>query len=240
MKLGILETGAPPRALMPRYGDYPRMFRRLLGDAYDYRTYDVAAGALPERPTDCEAYVITGSPAGVYDDAPWISRLKGFLVAARGEAALVGICFGHQIMAEAFGGRVIKSPKGWGVGLHEYRVRRREGWMDGAKTIRAAASHQDQVVEAPPGAEVVAASDFTPFGMLAYRDQPAISLQLHPEFEPAYSVALIEGRSGERIPRDLALEAVRSLEMPDDSPRLAEWIRRFLAAHTPATASRST
>ena len=91
---------------------------------------------------------------------------------------MVGVCLGHQLMAQAFGGRVIKSPKGWGVGENEYRVMGREPWMDGVtETIRLPASHQDQVVDAPPGAEVWVASDFTPFAGLIYRDDRAISIQ---------------------------------------------------------------
>lgn len=230
MKLGILETGAPPEPLARTYGDYPAMFRALLGEgAYDYVTFDVAAGVLPAHPQVCEAYVVTGASAGVYDPLPWIAPLKGFLVEAKGKAALVGVCFGHQVMAEAFGGRVEKSEKGWGVGLQTYQVRRREPWMEDVAAFALPGSHQDQVVEPPPGAEVVAASDFTPFGMLAWRDQPAISLQLHPEFQPAYAKALIEARRGPRYTDAQADAAIATYDAPDDRARAAEWIRRFLA-----------
>lgn len=232
MKLGILETGAPPRTLAPRFGDYPAMFRRLLGEgAYDYTTFKVAEGELPTSPQACDAYLVTGAAAGVYDPLPWIGELKDFLRAAKGRAPLVGVCFGHQVMAEAFGGRVIKSPKGWGVGLQAYDVRGREPWMDAADPIRVAGSHQDQVVELPPQAEVLAGSEFSPFGMLAYRDQPAISIQLHPEFEPAYATALIEARR-ERYAPEVAEQAVRSLQQPNDNARVGDWIRGFLAEKT--------
>lgn len=228
MKLGILKTGAPPKDASG-FGGYPDMFRRLLGeDAYDYAVFDVEAGGLPASPTAAEAWLVTGSSAGVYDPLPWIEALKDFLRAARGQAPLVGVCFGHQVMAEAFGGRVIKSPKGWGVGEQTYRVLRREPWMDGAGEIRLPGSHQDQVVEAPPGAEVIAASDFTPFGALAYRDQPAISIQLHPEFEPAYAIALIEARRGSRYSDAEADRAIASYGAPDDRARVGGWIRNFL------------
>lgn len=230
MRLGVLETGRPPRSLQPQFGDYPAMFRTLLGEAaFDYATFQVFDGELPDRPDACDAYLVTGSAAGVYDPLDWIVALKGFLQAAKGRAPLVGICFGHQVMAEAFGGRVIKSPKGWGIGLHEYQVVRREPWMDTADPIHVAASHQDQVVEPPPGAEVVAASGFCPFGMLVYRDQPAISLQLHPEFERGFAEALMEGRRGEIYPPAEVARARASLEAPDDRARVAGWIRRFLA-----------
>jgi GMP synthase-like glutamine amidotransferase len=232
MRLGILKTGAPPKGL-ERYGDYPQMFRRLLGeDAYDYSVFAADEGELPASPEACEAWLVTGSACGAYDDLPWIAALMSFLRAAKGRAALVGVCFGHQVMAEAFGGRVIKSPKGWGIGEQAYRVLRREPWMDEAAEIRLPGSHQDQVVEAPPGADVVAGSDFTPIGALAWRDQPAISLQLHPEFEPAYAIALIENRRGSRFGDEVADRAIASYQAPDDRARVAGWIRNFLAGAT--------
>jgi GMP synthase-like glutamine amidotransferase len=232
VRLGLLKTGAPPKEAA-QFGTYPEMFRRLLGeDAYDYVEYAVDSGELPGQVADCQAYLVTGSACGVYDPIPWIDELKRFLNAARGRAALVGICFGHQVMAEAFGGKVIKSPKGWGVGAHAYEVRVQEPWMDGAARIRLAASHQDQVVAPPPAAEVAASSDFCAFGALAYRDQPAISLQLHPEFEPAYAAALIESRRGSRFSDEAADRALASLKEPLDRERVAGWIRNFLAGAT--------
>ena len=228
MKLAVLETGAPPQPLQARFGDYPQMFRDLLGEGFDWTSYDVQAGRWPTAPEDHDGYVITGSAAGVYEAEPWIGRLMDFLREARGRTRLVGVCFGHQAMAQAFGGRVIKSPKGWGIGLHAYQVKRREPWMDDAAQIAIPASHQDQVVEPPPGAEVIAASDFSPFGMLAWRDQPAISIQLHPEFAPAYAAALIENRRGTRYTDAQADAALATLRAPNDGQRVGGWIRRFL------------
>ena len=228
MKIAVLETGAPPEALRPRFGDYPAMFRGLLGDGYDWSSYDVRAGRWPAAPEDHDAHLVTGSAAGVYDGDPWIDSLMGFLRQAKGRARLVGVCFGHQAMAEAFGGRVIKSPRGWGVGLHEYRVRAHERWMDPVDRIAAPASHQDQVVELPDGARVVAASEFSPFGMLAYDDHPAISIQLHPEFDPAYAAALVESRRGTRYTNEQADAAIASLGRPYDRSRIGAWIDRFL------------
>jgi GMP synthase-like glutamine amidotransferase len=233
LRIGILKTGRPPKPAIAQFGDYPAMFRRLLGeDRYEWRTYEVDEGELPESPTEQDGYVVTGSACGVYDPEPWIARAKDFLNDAKGQAALVGVCFGHQLMAEAFGGKVIKSPKGWGVGEHEYEVLRRKSWMDDAPAIRLPASHQDQVVELPPGAEIVAASEFTPMGALAWTDHPSISIQLHPEFEPAYAIALIEHRRGDRYTQEQADAAIHAYGRPDDRGRVGGWIRNFLKGAT--------
>jgi GMP synthase-like glutamine amidotransferase len=228
MKLAILEAGAPPPALEERFGRYPAMFEALLG--LEARSYDVEAGALPPDIGRHDAYLVTGSAAGVYDDLPWIPKLVTFLRAAKGRARLVGICFGHQVMAEAFGGRVEKSAKGWGVGLHSYPIVRHEGWMDPVPLVAAPASHQDQVVAAPPDAELTASSLFTPYAGFAWPGQGAISFQFHPEMSPEFAAALYESRR-DRLPD--ADAAIASLNGPNDSQRIGDWIRRFLLSPSP-------
>lgn len=226
-RIAILETGAPPQALAQVYGDYPTMFRNMLGDGFSTETFEVQAGALPD-PGQFAGAIITGSAAGVYEDHPWIPPLLDWIRMAKGRLRLVGICFGHQAITEALGGRVEKSERGWGVGLHRYEVLAAEPWMQPPATeVAIPVSHQDQVVAAPPGARVVLASAFTPWGGLAW-DRDAVSFQCHPEFSPAYGSALVEGRAG-RIPADVAAGALASLRGPDDRDVLAEWIRRFLA-----------
>jgi len=225
MTLAILEAGAPPDALIPEFGRYPDMVRELLD--LDAPSFDVAAGELPAQVEDHGAYLITGSPAGVYEELPWISRLATFLKLARGRSKLVGICFGHQIMAQAFGGHVEKSERGWGVGLQTYPIVRREPWMDNVSLVSVPASHQDQVVLQPPDTDVLASSLFTPYAALAWRDGSAISFQFHPEFSPDYARALIEARRDRLDDPDAALA---SLDAPNDNERVGDWIRRFLNA----------
>jgi len=224
MTVGILECGAPPAELRTQFSPYGAMVQRLLGPGRDAVTFDAAGGVLPANPMACDAYVLTGSPAGVYDGLPWIAPLIAFLREARGRAKLVGICFGHQAMAEAFGGSVVKSPNGWGIGLQRYEVTHRAPWMDDVAHVDVPASHQDQVVVRPPGARVIAASAFTPYAGLDYGD--AISFQFHPEFTAAFGTALIEAR------RDrygaLAGPALASYSQPDDCARVGRWISRFL------------
>lgn len=222
MKLAILETGKPPGDLAATFGDYPAMFEGLLG--IDADSFDVEAGALPIDPAAYDAYLVTGSPAGVYEPLPWIAELARFIRAAKSRK-LVGICFGHQIMAHALGGHVEKSARGWGAGLHCYPIVHVEPWMDAGPTVSIPASHQDQVVMQPPDTDVIASSLFTPYAALAWRDRPAISFQGHPEFAPAYAKALIEARY-DRVPDPQA--AIASLDAPNDNRRVGDWIRRFL------------
>jgi len=224
MKLAILETGRPPGDLATHFGDYPAMVRAMLGEGFDIETFDAASGKLPPSPADHAAYLITGSPAGVYDPLPWIAPLCDFVRAAT-HSKIVGICFGHQLMAQALGGRVEKSVKGWGTGLQHYAIDKVEPWMESVPSIAVPASHQDQIVIQPPHTELIASSPFTPFAALAWTDRPAISFQFHPEFTPAYAKALIALRRASLPNSDAALA---SLDAPNDSARVADWIRRFL------------
>jgi GMP synthase-like glutamine amidotransferase len=224
MKLAILETGFPPADLVSSFGDYPTMFEQLLGPGFEVETFDAQAGKLPADPAAHGAYLVTGSPAGVYDPLPWIAPLMEFIRAAK-DRPMVGVCFGHQVMAQALGGQVIKSPKGWGAGLHSYDVVRPQPWTNGERKVAIPASHQDQVVVQPPASEVVAKSDFTPFAALAWTDRPAISFQFHPEFSVAYAKALIEKRYDRVNAPDAALA---SLDAPNDNDRVGAWIRTFL------------
>lgn len=226
--LGILETGSPPRRFNGRFGSYGQMFRDLLGPSYEYRNFDVKRGELPTEATRCDAYLITGSAAGVYDSDEWIARLKSFVQEASGSAPMIGVCFGHQVMAEAYGGRVIKSPQGWGIGVHTYQVQQRAPWMDASASVAVPVSHQDQVVALPSDAQVLAGSEFTPYGVVAYPERRAISVQFHPEFAPEYAHALIDLRRGTVFSEPLADAAIASLRGPNDRERVAEWFRRFL------------
>jgi len=233
MKLTIVETGLAPAAIRDRFPDYPEMFRRMFegaGAGLTCETVSVARGQGLPDPAGLEAVLYTGSPAGVYDDEPWISPLMDFIRAgAQAKLPQVGICFGHQIMAEALGGKVEKSTKGWGVGRHTYDIGATPGWAGVApEAMRIAVSHQDQVVVKPPGADIVACSAFTEFAGLSYQDFPGLSFQCHPEFDPEFSAALYSARRGVSLSEETADAAIASLDGACDRRFLAQWIVSFL------------
>jgi len=238
MLIGILQTGDVPEALAPRYGEYAPMFETWLGPAdpgLAFRAYAAHNGALPAGPAECDAWLITGSKHGVYDDLPWIEPLKAFLRAARGAGRpIVGVCFGHQILAEALGGRAVKSAKGWGAGVHDYQVVCRPGWMNGGPDSFAIhAMHQDQVTAIPDDATVLATSPFCEYAMLAYGDPQApdaISIQPHPEFNADYARELVEMRSGVAIPVDRSAVALESFGRAVNQRDFARWCVAFLRA----------
>ena len=229
MRIAILEAGFPPAPLRERFGTYGGMLAALIGDGFEPTLFNAQTGPLPADPAAFGGIVVTGSSAGIDDDLPWIAPLSSFLRLARGRTKLVGICFGHQLMAQAFGGRAERSDKGWGLGLHRYEVTERCGWMGeaDAPSIAVAVSHQDQVTALPPGARVIGGSPFTPFGMLAY-DAMSISFQCHPEFAPPYAKALLAHRHTARLLPPEFERLAASLDEPDDRQTVGRWIATFL------------
>lgn len=236
MNLTIVQTGDVPLSLRDSFGPYPKMFERMLeqaGAGFSYAVVRAHDGEPLPDPATMGGILITGSAAGVYDPFPWLEPLRAFIRDAYGKRTpMLGICFGHQIMADALGGDVRKSEKGWGLGRHSYGVRSKPGFMAGAPSALAiACSHQDQVIVPPAEAEVILASDFTPNAGLFYRNGAALSFQPHPEFADDYTVALAELRRG-KAPDALVDEAVASVSKASDSGTVAEYIARFLGGAT--------
>jgi GMP synthase-like glutamine amidotransferase len=231
MKLTILQTGEVPQPLRPRFGPYPAMFRRMfeeVGADFAIEAVPVHEGAPFPDPAQLEAVIVPGSAAGVYDDLPWMEPLRGFIRAAyAARTPMLGICFGHQAMADALGGDVRKSEKGWGLGRHVYRVEGRPDYLgDAPEALAVACSHQDQVIAPPAEAEVILASAFTPNAGLAYRNGAALSFQPHPEFADDYAAALAELRRG-KAPDDVIDTALASMADPSHSREVAGYIAAF-------------
>lgn len=232
MKVTIIETGRAPGRLSEDFPRYPRMFEALLSAAdaeLRFETVSLVEGeALPDAAA-CEGVLITGSPAGVYDATPWMEPLRRFVRAAFAvETPMVGVCFGHQIIADAMGGDVRKSEKGWGVGRHTYQLLQHRPWMAGAgASVSLAVSHQDQVITPPEGAVTLARSAHTEHAMLAYTQAPVMSLQGHPEFEDDFVAALYAARRG-RLSDAQVDGAIASLGRAHDNARVGQWMASFL------------
>lgn len=222
MKLGILEPGQTPPALRARHGLYDAMFRRLFaGRGFDYDVYRIEDGALPEDVHSADAWLVTGSRHAAYEPHPWIAPLEAFLRAAyAAHVPILGVCFGHQILAQALGGKVEKYAGGWSVGPQEYR-------FEGASApLRLLAFHQDQVVAPPPEARVVGESDFCRNAALVYGDR-AFSVQPHPEFDRPFVEDLLEARRDALSPAQIDAARARD-DWPLDSARIAERMAAFL------------
>jgi len=233
MKVTILEAGRAPGRLSEDYPRYPEMFASLLSkvdESLRFETIALVDGAAPPDPAQCEAIVITGSPSGVYDQTPWMDPLRAFVREAfAAKTPVVGVCFGHQIIADALGGDVRKSPKGWGVGRHTYQITSRRPWMNEVgDTVSLSVSHQDQVLAPPSGAITLASSAHTDHAMLAYDNAPVISIQGHPEFNDAFVSALWSARRGKALSDDQVDAALESLAHPEDNSLVGEWMVRFL------------
>ncbi|MCH1924210.1 gamma-glutamyl-gamma-aminobutyrate hydrolase family protein [Shewanella sp. C32] len=230
MKLTIIEVGAAPQALRSRFGSLPDMFKRMLSShnpAMDYEVVSLINGQPVPKLEHIQALFITGSSYSAYDDIPWRPALEELIRAAYAQCTpMVGVCFGHQIIAQALGGTVEKVDRGWGLGRHIYQVAPNNSLID-APEVAIACSHQDQVVAAPAEADVLLSSAFTPYAGLIYHNGNTLTLQPHPEFEVEYAYALCEMRQG--IATDQVVqESKASLEQPLDGELVGRVITRFL------------
>lgn len=223
MLIGILQTGQSPDVLIEASGDYPDMFMRLLGDqGLTFRTYRVLDMQFPASVAECDGWLITGSRFGVYEDHAFIPPLEAFIREAYAKAVpMVGICFGHQIIAQALGGRVEKFAGGWSVGPTEYDF--------GGRSIRLNAWHQDQVVEKPAVAEVAGCNDFCQNAALVYGDR-IFTVQAHPEFRSEFVDGLMKTRGKGVVPDALMAKAGARLDLPLDDQILARQIADFFKA----------
>jgi GMP synthase-like glutamine amidotransferase len=221
--IGIIETGAPPPAAQRTHGSYVDMFQRALGPHFTYSTYDARANALPNlRDGTASGFLITGSASGVADPDAWIQGLGDWLRALDADIPLVGICFGHQLMAEIAGGKVARAVEGWSVGLQSYLT------TDESEIVLPAA-HRDHVVRIPRGARVIARNESCPVAALHYSNRRAISFQAHPEFSRDYAWSVVERCEAKGLIDEAKACAGRaSFELVDDCATIIGAIRHFL------------
>ncbi|MBK1664842.1 glutamine amidotransferase [Rhodospirillum rubrum] len=238
MSIGILETGRPAPALASRHGDYVEMAAGLLAAGAvppppTVARFAVIDGEFPDSATRCDAWVVTGSRHSATEEAPWMLRLEALLrEAVAAGRPVIGLCFGHQILAKALGGRVEPSPFGWQLGLQDYRVIDAPDWLaDLGPTIGLNAIHQDHVSVAPPGASLLATAPHCPNAALVY-GKAAISFQGHPEFTRDFERDLLALYGGDTLPADRAGQALAAMEgggLTADALTIADALRRFIA-----------
>lgn len=234
MKIGILKTDNVRPELANTFGEYPDMFQALLKDvdsALTFSVYDVERGEYPKHLDEAEAYLITGSKASAYEELDWVRKLADFTCELHLQRKkLIGICFGHQVVMQALGGKVEKSTKGWGVGVHAAHFTELPSWHDqGEERFHLLVSHQDQVIQPPPEARIWAGSDFCPNAVCQIGEH-ILTFQGHPEFIKDYAKSLLHVRR-ETIGEDKYQKAMASLGVPLDRKRVAGWLVNFLTTH---------
>ena len=232
MKIGILNADAVKPEFAVEFGEYPDMFADLLlavESDLELVTYEVVHGEYPADLDEVDAYIITGSKLSVYDDVPWVKQLKDFVVQLHAaKKTLVGICFGHQMVAEALGGKSSPADAGWCVGVHTIEptmYAAAYGLSDSA--IRLRSNHKDQVTKLPSGAKVLASTETCPIASMGLGEH-ILTFQAHPEFSEGYARALLNMRR-EIFGEELYQSAITSLETETDNPCVARHIVDFVS-----------
>ncbi len=227
LHIGILQTDSVLEHLQPVHGDYPSMFMDLFleQDPQIKFTNYVVQEVMPEA-VECDAYIVTGSRLSVYDDEPWIFELAEFIACALNQQKkLIGICFGHQLMAHFFGGLVAPAPAGWAVGIHTSQVETRS-WMEGGgQDLNLLSSHKDQVQQLPEYAQLFASNDFCPLAGFTMHNQ-VITIQGHPEFNKNYAQALMTHRE-EVLGQRAYTQGIDSLSKETHSETFVRWALSF-------------
>lgn len=231
-RLGILQAGRAPDEMLDRYPDYNQAFVDLLGEsAFDYQHWAVLDNEFPDSIESADAWLITGSRHGAYEEHVWIPPLEDFIRAIYQQGApMVGICFGHQIIAQALGGKVEKFSGGWSVGRVNYALDKDVFGQDGKHDPHTAllAFHQDQVIEKPADAITVGSTDFCEHAALLYQNN-VLTLQPHPEFTSDFVEGLLDAR-GKILPAEIQQSARHSLHQPVVRDSIAATLRDFLIA----------
>ena len=235
MKIGLLQCDHVADDLVGKHGDYQEMFSNLIlsqDDSIEMIIYDLTADQFPIDLQACDGYIITGSQFSAYDDIAWISKAKILIRALhKAEIPTIGICFGHQLIAEALGGSVKKEKsKGWGIGVQHWEIKSQPKWM-GKKPLNnlaLLASHQDQVIEQPAGSKIIASSTFCPIA--GFQVGSMLTLQGHPEFSSQYNHDLFSKRV-DRIGQEKVDRAKKSLNENVNREIVGQWMIEFIREH---------
>jgi GMP synthase-like glutamine amidotransferase len=231
MKIALLECDHVREELQHIAGDYRNMFPALFSQVapdWEFEFLDVCNGHFPASTDVCDVYICTGSKSSVYDDEPWIHQLKDFVrnIHSSGKV-FIGVCFGHQLLGEALGGKVQKSAIGWCVGVHSFDLVKQEEWINPATpSFNLLMMCQDQVLQLPPESVLLAKTYDCPNAMFRVGNN-MLGIQAHPEFPKEYNKALMELRV-ERIGAEKVKAGVSSLAITTDELTVAEWIRKFV------------
>jgi GMP synthase-like glutamine amidotransferase len=209
------------------FGDYSDMFMHLFPD-FDWTLYDCVNGIFPKDLNECDVYFATGSKHSVYEDIPWILRLKKVIAELYlKEKCFVGFCFGHQLIGESLGGKVEKSPNGWCVGVHDFEVINSKKWMVPSQMDFAVLMMcQDQILELPHHSEVLAQSEKCPYALIQVGER-FLGIQGHPEFSKEYDQMLMETRMN-RMGDEVALSGIKSLSKNIDNDLIKAWVVSFV------------
>lgn len=228
MKLAILDADTLYDTLQARYVSYGDMFRHLLmSDDWEISIYRVIDNQYPENPALYDAFLITGSKYDSFADEPWVVTLRQYVrTLYHGGRILVGVCFGHQLLAHALGGRAGRSDAGWGLGIMRYQLEDHPPFVDERQSVELIASHQDQVLALPDDAQRLLSNDFCPNAGF-YIPGKLLAIQAHPEFSVEYALALLDLRA-DQLPPALVERARASLSASHDGLLVGKWIREFV------------
>ena len=235
MNIGLLMCDDVSSRFRHIAGGYEDMFEALLRPhvpGLTFTCYDVRNGEVPASPDAHDVYLCTGSRHSVYDKLDWIEALKGFVRDVHDNGKVfVGICFGHQVLAEALGGEVGKADQGWGIGVLDMNIVKPEPWMQPQlPQCRLQYMHGDQVRRLPPESTVLAVAQHCEVAMFKVRET-MLGIEGHPEFTAEYERALLETRR-ERIGADPVDKALASLSTPTDHEVAGRWIANFIRTAT--------
>jgi GMP synthase-like glutamine amidotransferase len=240
VKIAVLLTNTDTSGFSKRFpndGEKVVANLRLQRPTWNYEVVPVKDGMFPPSANSFDAYVITGSPASVNDDEPWISQLMTFiqeLDAAR--LPTIGLCFGHQAIAKALGGKVgrpsTQDNAGWGLGLAQTEFAHATEWMTPAQSkIRLLASHGEQVLELPPDTRVVGSNAFCPIASFA-KGAHIFTTEYHPEMSVQFMGELVNFLST-KLPSEVIANAKRQIEEnpQDDSELFMRWVVQFIESN---------